>query len=894
MKFSLQWMNDFAPVKRFFEEPQLLAQKLTQAGLEVDSVEDQGFALKNIWTARIESVEKHPQADRLTVCQASTGKTLYPIVCGAKNHSKGDIAVLALPGAVLPGSFRIKKSKIRGIESQGMLCSRAELGLISNSREAKTDTQPGAAPDKEETADTPPGAVPNQEEGLWILPPDTPPGQKISEFMGSNDIVFDIAIPPNRPDLLSHRGIAREIASLSALPFAEKAIRPEGSASLWVKKSLPVRVEDPDSCPRYCGRLIEGVKIGPSAPWLKKRLESLSLKSINNVVDITNFILWDKGQPLHAFDRDKIQSLSVGLLKKPTRFVSLDDKEREITDKELVIKDGDRILALAGIIGGKDSRVTEQTTNLFIESACFAPEKIRRTARRLGLETDSSYFFARGVDFEETFKALNQACFLIQQEAGGKISKDFYDIAIQREGAAPISICAREASERLGFQVLNEDFETQMRQAGAKVKRAGHEFKVKPPSFREDLKIKEDLIEEFARREGYDKIPENPPAGVRPGFSDELEFSNAERLRRWLSARGWLEAKNYSFCDPKAYREILGERLFLDEILKSKEDWQAKKKPWLQHNNKGASSEKQPPSLNAKRQTEPALGKSAFSIENPLSERLSLMKPLLAPDLIHNMIRNFRHNNKSGQLFEWGAVFWKNAPERSESGPVKTGPQPSALKTEESAQYHETWHLGLCAWGAPLDLWQKNPAPWVYGIKSALNALFEAFSIKGLSWQKPQHEISFLHPGQSLVLHANKTPVGFLGSLHPALLKKYKIPIDSALAEADLSFLFKKLRKKPFSFKNLPALPAVEKDLCFVIPQARSAQEICREIQKSLAPACESAEPFDIYEAKDERSVSFRIRLVPQGQKAYTDIEIQELMRGAIQHIQNKFSIRLK
>ena len=467
MKFSLKWMNDFVPMGRFLNEPELLRRDLTQAGLEVDSIEDQGLKWKNIQTACIESVKRHPQADRLTVCRVSTGTAFYSIVCGAKNHRPGDKAVLALPGAVLPNNFRIKKSRIRGLESQGMLCSRKELGLDEQDCEGERDEQ-------------------SQEEGIWILPAETLPGQNFSEFISLNDIVLDMTAPPNRPDLLSHRGLARETASLFSLPFSDKTNTVKAAPGLSVKKSLPVQVEQPDLCPRYCGRLIEGVKIGPSPPWLKNRLKKLGLKSINNVVDITNFILWDRGQPLHAFDRDKIKSLSVGLLpvgfpKKEARFFSLDDKELKITDKELVIKDGDRILALAGIIGGKDSRITEETKNIFIESACFAPDRIRKTARRLGLETDSSYRFSRAVDQNESLTALNQACFLIQQTAGGRVSEDVYDIAAVQSTQARIRINTQDLSGRLGFQVSSEDFESEMKKTGSQITLVNGGFEVLPP-----------------------------------------------------------------------------------------------------------------------------------------------------------------------------------------------------------------------------------------------------------------------------------------------------------------------------------------------------------------------------------------------------------------------------
>ena len=325
-----------------------MAERLTQAGLEVEALEDQKARFQNVVVAQIDSAKKHPHADRLSLCQVSDGSKTYSIVCGAKNYKPGDKAVLARPGAILPGDFKIKKARLRGIDSEGMLASKKELGFESEG------------------------------EGIWILPPEAERGQSFAQFMGWDDIFFDIAVPPNRSDCLSHKGLAREIACLFGLSFSESSARGlslKEDKSLSVKQSLPVTVKDPKACPRYCGRLIEGVEIKESSAWLKARLQSLGLKSINSAVDATNFVLWDRGQPLHAFDRDKIQSLSVGCAKGGEKFLALDERELALTEEDLAIKDKNKILALAGAIGGMDSSVTEKTKNIFIESALFAPEK---------------------------------------------------------------------------------------------------------------------------------------------------------------------------------------------------------------------------------------------------------------------------------------------------------------------------------------------------------------------------------------------------------------------------------------------------------------------------------------------------------------------------------------
>lgn len=838
MKFSLKWLGDFIDVRQFMENPKQLAEVLTQAGLEVDSFENQRACFKNIVVAQIDSVEKHPQADRLTLCKVSTESENYSIVCGAKNHKAGNKAVLAKPGAVLPGDFLIKKTRIRGVESEGMLVSRKELGL------------------------EPEG------EGIWILPKETKVGQSLSDYLGFEDVIFDVSVQPNRSDCLSHKGLAREISCLFSLPFSIKDASFPEKSSLSVKQSLKVEVRDKQACPRYCGRLIEGVQIGESPPWLKNRLKSLELKSINNVVDITNLVLWDRGQPLHAFDRDQIQTLTVAPSQKGEKFLTLDESELVLTGEELTIRDKDRVLALAGVIGGMDSGITEKTRNIFIESAGFAPESIRRTSRRFGLETDSSYRFARGIDLTAVKEAMDFACFLIQKTAGGKISGDFYDLCSQKTHPICIRIGLQDLEDRLGYPAASFDFENWMKKLGCQVKGKGDNFELWPPPYRPDLKIKEDLMEEFARLEGYDKIPENltPPAGL-PKASDS-QFVNSQKLIHFLSGRGLHQAVNYSFSDLKYYKEFLEERFFLESLSEREKPMEELERKITKnkelHKDKREVENLRTDENKIKNNLEE---KKVFFVKNPISQQLSLMKPLLIPDLVKNVLSNFRHNNKFGQIFELSPVFY-----------------------QEGKDYQQSTHLALAFWGRPVTVWKSRETPNVYSIKSVLESLFEAFRIKGCSWT--DGEISFLHPGQSRILSFKNKAVGFLGSLHPHLLQQYKIPLDVALAEIHWRHLDQETRK-PLKYKAFPSLPVVEKDLCFVVPLSLSVEDVRREIKKGLGSLCEKIEIFDIYEKQKERSVSFRMYLMPE-EKSWTDEQLQGFLNQVVQTVHKKFSIGLK
>ena len=832
MKFSLKWLGDFIETGVFFKDPGQLATALTQSGLEVDAFEDQKAQYENVVTAQIEFVQKHPQADRLTVCKVKTDTQAYSIVCGAKNHKEGDKVVLAKIGAVLPGDFKIKKSRIRGMDSEGMLASRSELGFDS------------------------------KEEGIWILPEKTELGKNFAELESLDDIIFEITVPPNRSDCLSHKGLAREISALFSIPFSQKEFSIERAGDLSIQKSLSVEVKDKQACSRYCACLIEGVEIKESPSWLKQRLKSLGLKSINNVVDITNFVLWDRGQPLHAFDRDKIENIKVAPAVKE-KFLALDESVLELTKEDLTIRNNKTVLALAGVMGGLDSSITAGTKNIVIESAYFAPEKIRKTSRRFGLETDSSYRFARGVDAFETKSAMDLACCLIQKSAGGRVSKDFYDLNYLEQKRQKIKINLSDLSDRLGYSVSGAQFEKWMKNLGCEVhssdlnfKSMGHSrdsenlqkqsqipnqtsikvhssgFEITVPSYRSDLKIKEDLIEEFARLEGYHKIPDTIPPSLLPKDS-EKEFLNSKKWIDFLSLRSWSQAINYSFCDPDYYKEFLSKNLYLEELFNS--------------------------NLEIKRQS--------FSVLNPISQNLSFMKTLLIPDIVRNISYNLKRNNKFGQIFELSPVFY-----------------------QQDSGYQQELNLALGLWGEPSDIWRQKNIPNFHIIKDTLESLFEVFRIKSCQWEKGQ--VSFLHPKQTVILSFQKKKIGFIGSLHPSFCQRYKIPVDIVLAELNWSVL-NQINKKELKFKTFSKLLTVEKDLCFVVPLKIAVADVQKEIKKSLLDLCEKVEIFDIYTKEGQRFVSFRIYLAPKDQ-SWTDKELQEFLNKAIQSVNKKFSIQLK
>ena len=543
---------------------------------------------------------------------------------------------------------------------------------------------------------------------------------------------------------------------------------------------------------------LRGVKIQESPGWLKNRLEFLGLKSINNVVDVTNYVLMEFGQPLHAFDREKLSDLEISNSIKGELFKALDGSEITFTGEELTIRSQGVPQALAGVIGGEESAVSDQTKNVIIESAFFRPERVRKASRRFGMVTESSYRFSRGVDPETVVKALNRACELIREVAGGEISSDVYDQYPNPQSQKTIFISLEEIRNRLGYQVKASNFKKWMKGIGCNVSDRGSVFKVFPPSFRVDLAIPEDLIEELGRLEGYDQIPETftpfpeEPKEFSKIFSDHISFKN------FFKRAGYSEIINYSFSSAKFFESFIG------------------KIENLSHLGLGCPQE--------------------FSLMNPISSSLSFMKPALIPDVFQVVLRNLRHSQKTGQIFEINPVF-------------------SASETN----YKEFFHLALAGWGERIDLWQNSSLKDAnfFQLKSHIDKWFYLMRVKDWSWKPLSFPIPFLHPGKALLLSTESEVIGFLGSLHPQMAKDYKISKEVVLCEIDLTKTESLKCAKPH-FVKIPIRTHVERDLTFSVPKKLSIRKVKEEIQNILGHVCFQIEIFDIYHEGDKRSVSFR------------------------------------
>lgn len=806
MKISFKWLNDYIDLSDYQNKMDDLCKLLTQAGLEVEGVTDQKAQFNHVVVGKLLSVEKHPDADKLTLCQLDMGEgSPQQIVCGAKNHKAGDYVIAALPGAVLPGDFAIKKSKIRGVESLGMLCSQKELGLSSEG------------------------------EGI-ITMTSGKPGQSFSELYGMDDVIIEINVTPNRADCLSHLGLAFEVSALLDRPLKQKKAEFKTGTFKTTEQSK-VSLRDSQRCPRYAGRMIRGVKIGTSPAWLQKRLESVGLRSVNNVVDVTNYVMFDYGQPLHAFDWTQIHGGEIIIRgsEKGEKFQTLDGTELTLTGEELVIADQKRAVALAGVVGGLNSGVTDATKDIFVEAAFFNSQTVRRTSRRLGIDTDSCYRFSRGVNPEQTVLALERACELIQQVAGGEVASDGYDVYPQRLSKNAIAVNVRKVEARLGYAVKDADFFAVMKRLGCAVKDLNNgSGEVTPPMHRWDLSIPEDLVEEYARVFGYDQLVERLPKLVEEPTKHNADYLTTRKLSAYLSSQGFYQSVNYAFVNKNLQNEVLGsmeERVALG-----------------------------------------LAGVEEISVRNPISEDFAVMRMSTLPSLVQNVSHNLRHGNSYGQLFEVGKGHYR-----------------------ANGQYLEDQRLGFALWGAPQALWaQKVPA--VYRLKSLIENLLEVLMPGGKwQWKSLESSLALIHPGQVVQLVLQGQPIGFIGTVHPQKAKEWKWREDVAFAEFNLAALFK-TTKVP-RYKAISAFPGVEKDLSFVVPKTLRAQDIQKEIVKAGGALLTEVKVVDLYEGEslgaDQRSLAFRMKF-QSPERTLSDEEVLKLFQQIIDSTSHKLGIQLR
>lgn len=814
MKISLKWLCDFVDIQDYFKKPEQLAEVLTKAGLEVEEIKNLAKDFEHVVVGLILEKDKHPNADKLSLCRITTGEgVVHQIVCGAQNHKANDRVIVALPGAVLPGNFIIKQAAVRGVDSGGMLCSYKELGLATVS------------------------------DGIAILPETATIGQSFAEFGGYDDVTFELKVTANRADCLSHYGLAREVACLLGRELKKNPVF-ETDSKISTQEQFAVQVQESVLCPRYTGRLLKGVNVGPSPLWLQKRLEAVGMNSINNIVDVTNYVMLELGQPLHAFDASQIRGSKIIVAKSQAqeKFTTLDGTELLLAGDELMIKDSERSLCMAGVIGGKNSGVSDATVDVFLEAAYFAPASVRKSLRHHGLNTDSGYRFSRGVDPEGTLLALHRASELILQVAGGTALANAIDHYPVRQEKAPVSLKIQTINERLGFAAKPVLFEDYMKRLGCQLQTVAEgDYVVTPPSYRFDLEIDMDLVEEYARLIGYEHIPENIPTLAAAPAAHDLNYLLHRVVSENLRAQGYSQAMHLALTGTRSQLHFLK-------------------------------------NLNSLREAGLAISEMPIKILNPLNEEQDSLRMSLSFGMWQNIVRNFHQGNQFGRLFEIGKTFQFNG----------------------LGQYGENWRLALSAWGHPAGLWQKDfNYPLVFELKAKVESLLQRFGIGNYQWlsvSKRGDVCDFIHRGQFAHLMVEGKKIGFIGSMHPALLEDEKVRVPAAICELDLDLL---LKGQPRSRKieSFSRFPKIDRDLSLVMAKSVNVAQVETEIRAAAGEHFVDLEIIDVYSGDKldlgQKSVTFH--LVFQDRKdTLRDQVVQEAVDRVLHNLSEKLQISVR
>ncbi len=816
MNVTLNWLKNYID---FELSPSELADRLTMLGVEVESVKQLGAELEGVVVGSVGSIKPHPNADKLVLCQVDIGETEeLQIVCGAPNVREGMLAPVATIGATLPIGLTIKRAKLRGETSHGMLCSEKELGL------------------SEDTA------------GLMELPTDLSLGTSISAALGLDDVVFELEITPNRPDCLSLIGVAREIRAETgnALKLPQVDFNEDETDT---QEITSVTIEAPDLCPRYAARVIRGVKVGQSPAWLQQRLESVGIGVINNIVDITNFVLMEYGQPLHAFDYHKLAENRIVVRRAAAgeNLTTLDEIDRELTSDMLVIADAEKPVALAGVMGGYDSEITETTADVLLESAYFNPSSIRATAKALGISTEASYRFERGGDPGAVLTALDRAAQLIAEFAGGSICKGVVDVypgspPVTGKGAQQPLTEIQLRPERVNF-ILGTTIDTSemvqiLSNLGFDVKANGtgnyqadeetSRLQVTVPTFRSDVTREIDLVEEIARVYGYDNIPTTLPKGDIPVPAPNLSTEVRKHIKHFLRAAGMMEAINYSFCDPNCFDKI---RFAVDHPLRD-----------------------------------------VLKLQNPLSPEMSVLRTTLLPSLLENAQHNRNHQIDTIALFEIGSVFIRNGTEK----------EPERV-------------TGILA-GQVGDGVYSNPhrEPDFYDIKGLVEGILEVCGIVDYTLEKT--DAPTFHPGRNAAVLSSHKQIGIFGEAHPEVLENYDLPYKAYLFDFDMEALVDAaiFAKR---FEPIPVYPKVERDLAIVVDKEILSDMPTALIYTTGGELVESVRLFDVYEGEQvpegKKSLAYAITY-HSATETLTDKAVNALHDKVVKHLNQELGAELR
>lgn len=810
MQVSIKWLKDYID---FTETPEQLADKLTMAGIPVENVVDPGEGLEKVVTGRIEKLEPHQNSDHLQICTMNVGLAEnIIIVTGAQNVAEGQVVPVAMVGAHLPNGMKISKGKLRGVASNGMLCSAQEL---------KLDLE--KLPEEQKT-------------GIFILPSDTPVGIPAKDVLGLNDVVLEFELTANRADCFSVFGLVREIAAITGNKphFPEIKVNEDDNTKL--NDIFSVEIADPDLCSRFSTRMLKNVKIGPSPEWMQQRLEGAGIRSINNVVDVTNFVMIELGHPMHAYDYDKItgKKLIARRAIEGEELHTLDDTSRKAKGEMLVIADSEKAAGLAGIMGGFETEITDTTTTVVLESADFYGPCIRRTARACGLSSEASGRFERGVDSETTIKALDRAAQLLQEMGACTVCEGIVDVYPNPKQANYVTFTPEQINNHLGTNIAKDVMLNIITSVGFDVtKDENDEITVKVPSWRNDVTCMADISEEIARLHGFDKIKSTLPNGVSMQGTQSAKQTFIDKVKASLSSQGLYETISFALTNEETFNKL---NIPQDSPLRK-----------------------------------------AVPIMNPLSDEYPLVRTTLLSSIFDNLARNLARKNDDVALFEVGSVFFPKALPVTEL-PDEVVKIAGAITGRRNAQ----------GWN------QTNDMVDFYDAKGIIEELLANLRVTRYTVETGTHYA--MHPGKTALFKKGRDAIATVGEVHPAVLSAYGITKPVYIFELDATIVMKYMAKD-LKYKALPKYPATSRDLAMLVDVDVNAADIEKAMTKAAGQNLTQITLFDVYTGKQveegKKSLAFSLTF-QSNDKTLTDAEIDPAIEKIVAKLQKDFNANLR
>jgi phenylalanyl-tRNA synthetase beta chain len=811
MNVSLDWLNDYITIDIPVKE---LAERLTMFGLEVESTRELGQRYDKYVVGEVLTVRRHPSADKLWLCEVNVGSQALQIVCGAPNVAAGRRVAVATVGAVVAHdqhdpegrAFVIRKAQIRGQLSEGMICSAFELDLGED------------------------------REGILVLTGRSSIGMPLAVYLGLDDTVLELGITPNRPDALSHFGIAREVGAI----LSKHARLPRVGIKEDPRKATAfasIRILDVEDCPRYTARIVLDIKVGDSPAWIKDRLSAIGVRPVNNVVDITNYVLMEIGHPLHAFDYDRISGHSIVVRKASPGepFVTLDNKARKLRGSELMICDGERPIAIAGVMGGANSEINNETRNVLIEGAYFAPRSIRRTSKSLGISTEASQRFERGADPNITEWALDRAVSLVQQSCGGRVLKGRIDQYPKKILSRRIKLRLKRTNELLGTSLTAKEASSFLKRlsipvvASGKGARSLGELMFTTPTWRPDLEREIDLVEEIARVYGYSKIGTSARSLLSyPNVPPERDYPAT--IREWLVGSGYHEIVTNSMQD-KSLASLSFENF--------------------------------------------------VEIANPINKDMAALRTSLIPSALGVIRHNIFHGTKDFRVFEFGKVYFRTA--SSEGNGSRSG-----FQEEERLLLACTGAIGPPNWDG------IQPQSDILFVKGELETLFQKIFLDKLKFIPYPTTKALTEVG--LGIEINGRTAGVMGLVGRELLKGFEIDQDVCVAEISLEPLVRSLGQ-PRRYRELPKYPSVMRDLALIVDAGVPVEKIAEEIRSAGRPLLSKMELFDVYTGEQigggKKSCAFALEFMAEDH-TLTQQEVDRVMKEIIDRVSLRLQATLR